>query len=221
MPVVLLPPDDDTAPFPAVESAAQVPNGLLAVGGSLRPRRLLSAYRHGIFPWFGEGEPILWWSPDPRCVVFPAHMHVSRSLRRTLNRGTFTATHNRDFAGVVHGCAEPRSGSPGTWIVPEMREAYLELHRLGYAVSYEVWADGALAGGVYGVRLGRVFFGESMFSRRSDASKVALLHAARDPDVELIDCQLPNPHLMRLGAENIERSRFRALLTELGATTAE
>lgn len=216
MTVVLLPPDDDDAPFPPVESAAQVPNGLLAVGGSLRPERLLAAYRNGIFPWFGEGEPILWWSPDPRCVLFPDSMHVSRSLWRTLNRGHFDVTRDHDFAGVISGCAEPRAGSPGTWIVPEMRAAYLELHRLGYASSFETWNDGALAGGVYGVQLGRVFFGESMFSRRTDASKVALLHAARDPSIALIDCQLPNPHLMRLGAQSIARSHFLELLTELG-----
>lgn len=219
MPVVLLPPDDDEAPFPAVETAARVPNGLLAVGGSLRPRRLLAAYREGIFPWFGEGEPILWWSPDPRCVIFPEQFHVARSLRRTLNRGIFSVTRDHDFAGVVAGCAEPRRDSPGTWIVPEMRAAYTELHRLGHATSFEVWADGQLAGGVYGVRLGRVFFGESMFSRRTDASKVALLHVARDPGIELIDCQLPNPHLMRLGAENVERAHFRQLLTQFGADT--
>ncbi len=216
MPVVLLPPDDDSAPFPPVENAAQVPNGLLAVGGSLRPERLLAAYRNGIFPWFGEGEPILWWSPDPRCILFPESMHVARSLRRTLNRGHFTVTRDRDFAGVIAGCAEPRPGSPGTWIVPEMRAAYLELHRLGYATSFEAWSDGALAGGVYGVQLGAALFGESMFSRRADASKVALLHAARAPGIDLIDCQLPNPHLMRLGAQNIARSRFLDLLTELG-----
>lgn len=220
MPIVLLPPDDDEAPFPEVETAARVPNGLIAVGGSLRPKRLLAAYREGIFPWFGEGEPILWWSPDPRCVLLPEHFHISRSLRRTLNRGTFGVTRDRDFAGVVHGCAEPRAGSPGTWIVPAMRTAYLELHRLGYASSFEVWADGELAGGVYGVCLGRVFFGESMFSRRSDASKVALLHVARDPAIDLIDCQLPNLHLMRLGAANIERSHFRQLLADLGAADA-
>lgn len=218
MPVVLLPPDDDSVPFPPVETAAQVPNGLLAVGGSLRPQRLLAAYRNGVFPWFGEGEPILWWSPDPRCVLFPECMHVSRSLRRTLNRGQFAATRNADFTGVITGCAEPRAGSPGTWIVPEMRTAYLDLHQRGHGVSFEVWHNDELAGGVYGVQIGQVFFGESMFSRRTDASKVALLHAARDPGIDLIDCQLPNPHLMRLGAENIGRARFQELLAEFGVS---
>lgn len=220
MPVNLLPPDDDFVPFPPVERAAKVPNGLLAVGGSLRPERLLQAYRRGIFPWFGEGEPILWWSPDPRCVIFPERMHVSRSLRRTVNKDLFEVTRNFDFAGVMRFCAQPRRDSPGTWIVPEMIDAYQHLHELGYAESFEVWADGELAGGVYGVHLGRVFFGESMFSRRTDASKIALLHIARENDVALIDCQLPNAHLMTLGAENISRARFRRLLGEYGAADA-
>jgi len=216
MAVALLPPDDDEAPFPPVDSATHTPNGLLAIGGSLRPRRLLAAYRNGIFPWFGEGEPILWWSPDPRCVLFPQHFHVSRSLRRTLNRQTFQVTREQDFAGVVHGCAEPRPGSPGTWIVPEMASAYIELHELGYATSVECWSDGELVGGIYGVRIDRVFFGESMFSRRTDASKVALHTVTTCGDFDLIDCQLSNPHLLRLGAENIARSTFVRLLREHG-----
>ena len=220
MAVALLPADDDTVPFPPVEGAARVPNGLLAVGGSLRPRRLLQAYRHGIFPWFSEGEPVLWCSPDPRCVLFPERLHVPRSLRRTLNRGVFGVTRDADFDGVIRGCAMPRPGSPGTWIVPAMIDAYRELHRLGHATSFECWADGELAGGIYGVHLGRVFFGESMFSRRSDASKVALLHVARAADVALIDCQMPNAHLARLGAESIARARFVELLARLGATSA-
>lgn len=215
MPVALLPPDD-YVPFPSVESAAETPNGLLAVGGSLRPRRLLAAYRHGIFPWFSEGEPILWWTPDPRCVIFPEHFRVSRSLRRTLNQRRFEVTRNADFEAVIQGCAEPRPGSPGTWIIPPMIEAYCELHREGYAVSFECWQGGALAGGIYGVQLGRVFFGESMFSRRTDASKVALHAVASCSDFDLIDCQLPTPHLERLGAESIHRARFVELLAELG-----
>ncbi len=215
MPVALLPPDD-YVPFPSVDLAAETPNGLLAVGGSLRPRRLLAAYRHGIFPWFGEGEPILWWAPDPRCVIFPERFHVSRSLRRTLNRRHFEVTRNADFEAVIQGCAAPRADSPGTWIIPPMIEAYCELHRQGYAVSFECWRDGALAGGVYGVQLGRVFFGESMFSRCSDASKVALHAVAGCGDFDLIDCQLPTPHLERLGAESIERTRFVELLAQLG-----
>lgn len=220
MAVALLPAEDDTVPFPPVAGAARMPNGLLAIGGSLRPRRLLEAYRHGIFPWFSEGEPILWWSPDPRCVLFPERLHVPRSLRRTLNRGTFTVTRDADFDGVIRACAMPRPGSPDTWIVPAMIEAYRELHRLGHARSFECWAEGELAGGIYGVHLGRVFFGESMFSRRSDASKVALLHVARAADVALIDCQMPSAHLARLGAESIPRARFVDLLERLGATSA-
>lgn len=220
MAIALLPPDDDDAPFPPVEAAASVPNGLLAVGGSLRPRRLLAAYRQGIFPWFGEGEPILWWAPDPRCVLFPERFHVSRSLRRTLNRATFEVTRDRDFEGVLAGCAEPRAGSPGTWIVPSMMDAYAELHRLGYAHSIECWCEGALAGGIYGVRLGRVFFGESMFSRRSDASKVALHAVAAGGEFDLIDCQLPNPHLIRLGAERVSRGHFLRLLRRAGVAAA-
>jgi leucyl/phenylalanyl-tRNA--protein transferase len=216
MPVALLPNDDDEVPFPPVETAARVPNGLLAVGGSLRPRRLLAAYRQGIFPWFSEGEPVLWWSPNPRCVVFPERFHVSRSLQRTLNRGTFRVTRDTDFEGVVRGCAAPRRGSPGTWIVPEMAEAYVELHRLGHATSLECRVGDELAGGIYGVTLGHVFFGESMFSRRTDASKVALHAVATCGDFGLIDCQLPNPHLMRLGAENIARSEFLRLLRANG-----
>ena len=216
MPVTLIPTDDDEVPFPRPDTAAQVPNGLLAVGGNLGPRRLLAAYRQGIFPWFGEGEPILWWSPDPRCVLFPGDFHVSRSLRRTLNRGTFGVSRDADFDAVVEGCAEPRPGSPGTWIVPEMIGAYHELHRLGYATSFECWANGALAGGIYGVYMGRVFFGESMFSRRTDASKVALHAVATSGAFDLIDCQLPNEHLKRLGACTIPRAEFLRLLRRHG-----
>lgn len=218
MPVALLPPDDDSVPFPPIDTAALEPNGLLAVGGSLRPWRLLDAYRQGIFPWFGHGEPILWWSPDPRCVLFPERLHVSRRLRRILNRAEFGITRNQNFEAVVHGCAEPRSGSPGTWIVPAMIDAYIELHHLGYATSFECWRDGLLVGGIYGVHLGQVFFGESMFSRETNASKAALTATAAAKDIDLIDCQLSNPHLESMGAEEIPRSRFRALIARYGAT---
>jgi len=216
MPVALLPPDDEV-PFPSVESAARSPNGLLAVGGSLRPARVLKAYRNGIFPWFGEGEPILWWSPDPRCVILPENFHVSRSLRRTLNKGPFRVTQNAAFDEVIHACAEPRMDSPGTWIVPAMIEAFRELDAMGYVTSFECWLDDRLVGGVYGLQLGRVLFGESMFSRVSDGSKVALHAAATRGAFDLIDCQLPNPHLMRLGAETIPRTRFLGLLERYGA----
>ncbi len=218
MAVALIPPDDDRIPFPAADQAATNPNGLLALGGNLGPRRLLDAYQQGIFPWFGDGEPILWWSPDPRCVLCPERLHVSRSLRRTLNRDRVRVTRDADFAGVVHGCAAPRQGSPGTWIVPTMIDAYIELHRLGYATSLECWQDGHLVGGIYGVKLGRVFFGESMFSRVTDASKVALVHTAAAPDVGLIDCQLSSPHLEHMGAEDIPRREFVRLLARHGAS---
>lgn len=216
LPVTFLPPDDDTVPFPPVHHALPEPNGLLAIGGNLRPRRLLQAYRNGVFPWFARDEPILWWSPDPRCVLFPEEFHVSRSLRRTWRRGRFEVTRDRAFPAVVRACAEPRPGSPGTWILPRMVDAYNELHRLGCATSFECWQDDELAGGIYGVHLGRMFFGESMFSRRSDASKVALWHVLESDDVALVDCQLENPHLQRLGARRIPRERFLALLDEHG-----
>jgi leucyl/phenylalanyl-tRNA--protein transferase len=214
--ITLLPEDDDTVPFPPVEHALREPNGLLAVGGNLRPRRILQAYRRGIFPWFASDEPILWWSPDPRCVLFPEDFHASRSLRRTWRRGHFRLTRDRAFAQVIRGCAEPRVGSPGTWILPSMVRAYEELHRQGFATSIECWAGDELAGGIYGVQLGQVFFGESMFSRRDDASKMALWQVASEPDIELIDCQLSNPHLRRLGATTISRPRYLRLLARLG-----
>ena len=216
LPVALLPEDDDTVPFPPVSYALREPNGLLAIGGNLRPRRLLQAYRHGIFPWFARDEPILWWSPDPRCVIFPGDFHVSRSLRRTWRRGRFEVTRDRAFRDVVRACARPRPKSPGTWIVPSMVDAYLELYRLGCATSFECWHEGELVGGIYGVHLGHVFFGESMFSAMSDASKLALWQVAEADDVALIDCQLENPHLQRLGATRIPRERFLHLLAEHG-----
>ncbi len=216
LPVALLPEDDDTVPFPPVSYALREPNGLLAIGGNLRPRRLLQAYRHGIFPWFARDEPILWWSPDPRCVIFPGDFHVSRSLQRTRRRLRFEVTRDQAFRDVVRACARPRPKSPGTWIVPSMVDAYLELYRLGCATSFECWQEGELVGGIYGVHLGRVFFGESMFSAMSDASKLALWHVAEADDVALIDCQLENPHLQRLGATRIPRERFLHLLAEHG-----
>lgn len=214
--IALLPEDDDTVPFPPVEHALREPNGLLAVGGNLRPRRLLQAYRHGIFPWFARDEPILWWSPDPRCVLLPTDFHVSRSLRRTRRRECFRVTRDQAFVQVIQACAEPRPDSPGTWILPSMINAYRELHRQGLATSMECWQGEELVGGIYGVQLGRVFFGESMFSRRDDASKIALWHLAERDDVDLIDCQLENPHLRSLGARMISRPRFLHLLAHLG-----
>src|SRR6266496_4521704 len=162
------------APFPPIQSALRDPNGLLAAGGDLSCERLLEAYRHGIFPWFSEGDPILWWSPDPRMILFPAELRISRSLEKTLRNRSYEARFDSAFDEVVAGCAAPRKGEPGTWISGAMSEAYRGLHRLGYAHSVETWIDGDLSGGLYGVAIGRVFFGESMFSRARDASKIAL-----------------------------------------------
>jgi leucyl/phenylalanyl-tRNA--protein transferase len=218
----LLDPRDPQAPFPPVELAEKEPDGLLAVGGDLSPTRLLNAYRRGIFPWFNAGDPILWWSPDPRTVLTPDRIHVSRSLAKTLRRGEFEVSLDRAFARVIAGCAAPRRQGEGTWILPTMARAYERLHRLGWAHSVEVWRDGELAGGLYGVALGRVFFGESMFSFVTDASKVALVHLCQTLTARgfiLIDCQMNSDHLARLGAVRIPRATFSALLDVLCADT--
>lgn len=193
------------------------PSGLLAVGGDLRPERLLLAYRLGIFPWYSEGDPILWFSPDPRMVLEPHALHVSRSLRRTLRRGTFTVTMDRDFAGVIRGSAEaPRPGQDGTWITGDMIAAYEELHALGHTHSVEVWDEGGdLVGGVYGVALGGMFAGESMFARRTDASKVAFVHLVtqlRRWGFGLVDGQVHTDHVARFGAVEWPRARFLSVL---------
>ena len=202
----------DAFPDPAL--ALDEPNGLLAAGGDLGPRRLLCAYRRGIFPWFGEGQPILWWSPDPRAVLWPEGLRINRTLRRTQRRGTFAVTANTAFDRVVRGCAAPRRGQEGTWITRGMAAAYGRLHRAGHAHSIECWRGAELAGGLYGIAIGRVFFGESMFSRAADASKIALAYLCT-LGFGLVDCQLPNPHLARLGAVEVTRRRFLALLDEL------
>lgn len=211
----------DPSWFPDPATAMVEPNGLLAVGGDLSVRRLLAAYQHGIFPWFEEGQPPLWWSPNPRMVLFPNEFHLSRSLRKTLRSGRFLITSDRDFDGVTAGCAGPRAGSHGTWLIPAMREAYSELHRRGYAHSVEVWENDELVGGLYGVALGAVFFGESMFSRRSDASKAALATLAaqlQQHGYRLIDCQVANPHLQSLGARNIPQHEFMRYLPQQSET---
>ena len=197
--------------FPDVEHALAQPNGLLAVGGDLRPARLLQAYRRGVFPWFSEGQPILWWAPDPRAVLFPGSLRISRSLARTQRRGKFRVTVDLAFPQVIRACAAPRSRQNDTWITSQMIDAYCELHNLGRAHSVECWVDDLLAGGIYGVSIGKVFFGESMFTRAPDASKVALAALCRQ-DYELIDCQLPSDHLTRLGATQIPRRVFTRLL---------
>lgn len=187
------------------------PEGLVAIGGDLSPQRLLNAYWHGIFPWFDDDRgPVLWWSPDPRAVLAPAGMKISRSLQKRLRRGDYTVTMDTEFGAVVDGCAAPRKGG-GTWITPAMRSAYVRLSEMGFAHSVETWCDGNLVGGLYGVSLGRMFFGESMFSRRPDASKVALACLARQLtawEYDLIDCQIINDHLESLGARPMRRADF-------------
>ncbi len=206
----------DDAPvhaFPDVDYAMIQPNGLLAVGGDLSPARLLHAYQRGIFPWFSEAQPILWWAPDPRAVLLPEAIKISRSLKKTLRRGVFQVTFDQVFPRVIEACAAPRGHQNDTWITNHMVAAYCELHARGFAHSVECWQDGALVGGLYGVAIGKVFFGESMFSRVSDASKVALVTLCQS-GYELIDCQLPSDHLKRMGATEIPRRDFMRLLLQ-------
>ena len=207
--------------FPDPNGAEDAIGGLLAIGGDLSEPRLLEAYRAGVFPWFeNDDEPLLWWSPDPRAVLVPSAMHVSRSLAKRLRNAGFEVSFDTAFARVIAACATVRSsrkGAPGTWITPEMERAYRGLHRSGYAHSVEVWRNGELAGGLYGVSLGTVFFGESMFSRVRDASKVALYYLCRRLEAwrfRLVDCQIPNGHLATLGVESIPRPEFLAILAD-------
>ena len=204
-------PDDS---FPPLERALREPNGLLAVGGDLSVSRLLHAYKSGIFPWYSDGQPILWWSPHPRAIIIPAALRISRRLQRTLRRAPFEITTNTAFEAVVEACSMPRPGRPETWITPAMKAAYTNLHTVGAARSVECWQDGRLAGGIYGVSIGRVFFGESMFTWVRDASKIAMVHLCK-LGYELIDCQIPNPHLTSLGATLIPRDEFSAMLGNL------
>lgn len=209
---------DADRPFPPLSRALKEPNGLLAAGGDLSIPRLLEAYRRGIFPWFSEGEPVLWWSPDPRMVLFPHELNVSHSLAKTLRRRRFRVTADLAFAEVVEACRAPRPGQRGTWISAKMCAAYRRLHQSGHAHSVEAWLDDALAGGLYGVALGRAFFGESMFTRVSDASKVAFVALVRQLerwDFGLIDCQIRTPHLASLGAREIPREDFARRLAGL------
>jgi len=213
--MIILRPGAQAPIFPPVESAT--PDGLLAVGGDLSSERLLAAYQHGIFPWYNPGQPILWWSPDPRAVFYPEKLKISSSLRKTLRRGQLRVTFDSCFREVVLSCAAPRGQYPGggTWITDDMVAAYTQLHELGYAHSIETWHDSRLVGGLYGVALGGVFFGESMFSRETDASKVslvALMNKLREWKFVLVDCQIPSAHLTSLGAEELPRDIF---LTEL------
>ncbi len=202
--------------FPPVEQALPEPNGLLAAGGDLAPERIIAAYRRGIFPWFNEGDPILWWSPDPRMVLFPGELRVSRSLAKTLRNKGYAVGFDSAFAEVVAACARtPRPGQNGTWITPRMQDAYNRMHRLGFAHSVETRIDGRLAGGLFGIAIGRVFYGESMFSLATDASKIALVHLCRRLErrgFAMIDCQMETRHLGTLGARTIPRREFVAAL---------
>lgn len=208
--------DEDYLWFPHPSEALDEPDGLLALGGDLSPERLILAYRSGIFPWFSDDQPILWWSPDPRCVLIPEEIHISRSLRRTLNQRRFTISADTDFAGVIHQCATARAD--GTWITGDMIAAYTRLHKQGVAHSFEARnADGALVGGLYGIALGRCFFGESMFSLETNASKVLMVHIAGQLDrwgYRLMDCQVESGHLLRMGARSIPRRQFLSILRD-------
>jgi leucyl/phenylalanyl-tRNA--protein transferase len=206
------------APFPPIERALREPNGLLAAGGDLSSERLLDAYRHGVFPWYSDDQPILSWSPDPRMVLRCAELKVSRSLRRVVNAGHFEIRVDSAFEQVIRACAAPRTYATGTWIVEDMIAAYIRLHEHGFAHSVEAWRDDSLVGGLYGVAIGRMFFGESMFARESDASKVALVHLVerlKCHDMPLIDCQQDTAHMATLGARPMARAAFASELKRL------
>lgn len=214
-------PNDDSKLFPPVELALEEPDGLLAAGGDLSPERIVAAYQNGIFPWYSEDQPILWWSPNPRAVIFPDELHISRSLAKTLRRNQFRVSLDTEFEAVLKACAAPRADELGTWITDDMHKAYTRLHQLGIAHSVEVWQDEELVGGLYGLSLGRVFFGESMFSRVTDASKVALVKFTEQLQAwgyALIDCQVSSPHISSLGASNIPRAEFVSLLKQWAQT---
>ena len=213
--IEILDPNQPDQPFPPLEQAEIEPNGLLAVGGDLSTQRLLNAYRHGIFPWYSEDQPILWWSPNPRMVLYPDQLRISRSLKKAIKNKPFEISFDSSFDAVISACSRPRKGDPGTWITREMQEAYSRLHAQGHAHSIEAWQQGQLVGGLYGIALGQVFFGESMFSRVSDASKVALValcNSSIDWGIKLIDCQVYTEHLLSMGAEEITREHFQEQL---------
>lgn len=213
--IVWLDPDNDDDPFPPLSEAQTDPNGLLAAGGSLSPKRLLSAYRQGIFPWFDDSQPILWWSPAPRMVLKPSELHVSKSLAKLIRKGTYTCSFDKDFANVIMECAKDRADQDGTWITESMRAAYQTLHQLGHAHSVEVWLDDELVGGLYGIAIGQFYFGESMFSRRPNTSKIGLAYLTEKLQqwgYQYIDCQVKTEHLESLGANELPRERFSELL---------
>ncbi|MCW8886096.1 MAG: leucyl/phenylalanyl-tRNA--protein transferase [Motiliproteus sp.] len=201
--------------FPPVSKALRDPNGLLAAGGNLSSARLISAYRQGIFPWYDKDQPILWWSPNPRCVLYPEDLYISRSLKKALRKHSYEVTFDRDFLAVVEACSAPRENCSETWITADMKSAYLDLHHLGVAHSVEIWDQGQLIGGLYGLAMGRLFFGESMFSRERDVSKIAfvyLVEQLRSWGYYLVDCQVYSDHLASLGAVEISRPEFLQIL---------
>lgn len=214
----ILDPNNPNQQFPPVEQAEQETDGLVAVGGDLSTTRLLNAYSSGIFPWYSDDQPILWWSPDPRMILYPNQLKISRSLGKNIRNSNLTFTIDHAFADVMTACAAPRQNQPGTWITDDMKQAYQALFKLGHAHSVEVWEEDNLVGGVYGVAIGQVFFGESMFSRRNNASKMALAHLCERLIIwgyALIDCQVYSDHLTTLGAEEIPRPEFCSLLQKL------
>lgn len=218
-----LSPRDAPEHFPPLERALDEPAGLLAAGGDLSAARLLAAYRLSIFPWYSPGQPVLWWAPDPREVLFPQEFRVSRSLKQAIRNRGYASRIDADFRAVIAACAAPRTKSSGTWITDDMQCAYIELHERGYAHSIETYCSGELVGGLYGVRLGGVFFGESMFSRVRDASKIALAYLVRvciANEMPVIDCQLPSRHLKSLGSRSIPRAQFRALVRSHASSEA-
>ncbi|UTF60323.1 leucyl/phenylalanyl-tRNA--protein transferase [Gilvimarinus sp. DA14] len=216
--------NDDPALFPPLDTALDDPDGLLAAGGDLKPQRIVNAYAQGIFPWYEQDQPILWWSPNPRTVLHPSEVHLSRSLRKQLRKAPFELRFDTAFSTVMQACAAPRRGAGGTWITPQMHKAYCDLHELGITHSVEMWQGDDLVGGLYGLALGRVFFGESMFARRDNASKIAfasLCYYLNDWGFELIDCQVASDHLFSLGAYEIPREEFAQRLNNLiGHSTA-
>ena len=213
---VWLEPEDNNFPHP--DNALTDPDGLLAIGGDLSPERIVMAYLNGIFPWYSPGQPILWWSPNPRAVLFPEKLHVSKSLKKIIRKKIFTTTINQAFEQVIYACAQTaRKNQDGTWITNDMQQAYLNLHKLGIAHSAECWQNGQLVGGLYGIALGKVFFGESMFSQQNNASKVAFVHLLdelKKSNYALIDCQVTTDHLLSLGAEEIQRNQFLKLIAQ-------
>lgn len=217
LPLTLLDDRNPNEPFPKLEKALKNPDGLLAVGGCLSQTRLLNAYRHGIFPWFNENEPILWWSPNPRLVLFPNQLVISTSLSKTIRKNVFSVTFNNAFEKVIEACGKTRENTTGTWITNDIKNAYCKLHQHGFAHSVEVWYESELVGGLYGVAIGQVFFGESMFHTKTDASKVGfvlLVEKLKLWNYQLIDCQIYSQHLVSLGAEMIQRKHFSQLLID-------